>query len=76
MEKSKYEKPVAQNLDAVQPVQGSCLSGNIEYTVTGSCDNGDAAAPSCEVGSVVLPLVLCESGSSAAGSCWSGSSAG
>ena len=69
MKKSKYEKPVARNLDAVQPVQGSCLSGNIEYTVVGTCESGNAAVTPCIVGSVVMPPQQCFPGGSAAYSC-------
>jgi len=75
MEKAKYEKPVVRDLDAVQPVQGSCRSGNIEYSVTDDCQNGLAAFQPCSAGTVVLLDDFCNNGDSASLSCWSGSSA-
>ncbi len=71
MDKLKYEKPVARNLDAIQPVQGSCLSGVIEY-IGGSCESGATATPNCTTGSTVIPFVPCSVGSSAGQSCFMG----
>jgi hypothetical protein len=78
MKKSEYIKPVARNLDAVQPVQGSCYSGNIEYTVTDTCDpTGAVALQTCGGGTIVLPIASCQpTGSSAGMSCFDGTSAG
>lgn len=76
MEKSKYEKPVARNLDAVQPVQGSCWSGNTEYDMGPPCVTGDFALQDCTSGGVVLPVVGCTDGSNAGQSCISGFEAG
>jgi len=75
MKKSKYEKPVVRNLDAVQPVLGSCGSGNVEYTLT-LCEPGGIAFKSCNVGDINMPFVPCENGSSAGGGCVNGYEAG
>ena len=74
MKKSKYEKPVARNLDAVQPVQGSCLSGNVEYQLE-PCRSGDQAIE-CATGAIVYPTTPCTAGAFAGGSCFTGTDAG
>jgi hypothetical protein len=76
MKISKYEKPVARDLDSVQPVQGSCLSGNVEYTVIGTCENGNAALIPCNTGNIPMNPSGCFDGSFAGYSCVDGSTAG
>lgn len=75
MRKKKYEKPTAKDFSAAQIASGSCRSGNIEYTVTDTCENGEAAFIPCNAGGVVLEDNFCNPGSSASLSCWNGSSA-
>ena len=77
MKKSKYEKPVARNLDAVQPVLGSCLSGNGEVDMTWCDPTGSLATGSCDpTGTTIIPFVPCAVGDSAGASCSTGNIAG
>ena len=75
MEKSKYEKPVVRNLDAVVPVQGSCSSGNTEITL-GECISGTIVLEPCTTGTGEYPRISCQNGDFAGGGCWNGSDAG
>lgn len=81
-EKPSYKKPIAQNLNGLSHVLGSCFTGGAnEYDVTGQCLSGATAAPDpsepgCSVGSIVLQMITCSPGGSAAFSCLSGSAAG
>lgn len=72
MKKTKYEKPHATDLSAVQPVAGTCASGSPEYKVNSSCGSGDTAfAPCTAAGGVVIEnFTTCSTGGSAVFSCW------
>jgi hypothetical protein len=76
MIKRKYEKPVSKSLDSLEVTSGSCVSGRVEYPVTGTCTNGSAALTPCNSGGAVLNRSFCGPGSHAGYSCVYGTEAG
>lgn len=77
MKKSKYEKPVAKDLSSIQIAQGSCVTGQPEYTMINCSTTGEIALTTCVGGGIVYPAVTCiPSGNQAGYSCVSGYGAG
>ena len=73
---NKYTKPMARNLTDMPISSGSCLSGNVEYTMGNCSTTGANALNNCGGGGNVLPFVPCSNGGAAGGGCVNGTNAG
>jgi hypothetical protein len=72
MKKPKYQKPLSNTLSSPLSVRGSCLSGVPEWEGD-ECLDGAEAVQTCNNGSHVLPVTLCQPlGTEAGASCING----